>query len=259
MTLDSSARFRGRVDAYVAYRPHYPEALVEALCSWAKLDEKAVVADLGSGTGIFTQPLLDRVARVYAVEPNDEMRAAAQRLLGAKPGFVSVTGRAEATTLPDGCADLATAAQAFHWFELDGTRRELRRILREKKRVAMIWNERDTTRDAMHRQYEQLLLDHGIDYAQVGPRHGHQDGGSAEYVRAFFGSAQVQELVFENVQRLDWAGVVGRLASTSYLPAPSAPGYPGLLADAKALFAAHQQGGHIELRYNSQLFVGCLD
>src|SRR5262245_51950923 len=98
---DVTERFSTRVDDYVKYRPSYPSALFDALERECGLTRPSLVADVGSGTGIATAPLLARGHRVYGVEPNAAMRAAAERMLGAEPGFTSVAGRAEATTLGD--------------------------------------------------------------------------------------------------------------------------------------------------------------
>src|SRR5262249_648330 len=140
--IDPTSRFGARVDDYVKARPSYPAGLLAVLARECGLDKKSIVADLGSGTGIFTRLLLESGATVYAVEPNDEMRAAAERDL-ASERFHSVRGRAEATTLPDASIDLATAAQAFHWFDVEATRRELVRILRPAGLAVLVWNDRD--------------------------------------------------------------------------------------------------------------------
>jgi len=70
------------------------------------------VADIACGTGIFTRMLLDNGHRVIGVEPNRDMREAAERLLASYPNFTSVTGTAEATNLAVRSVDFATAAQA---------------------------------------------------------------------------------------------------------------------------------------------------
>jgi SAM-dependent methyltransferase len=112
---DPADRFTGRATAYAATRPTYPPSLVTLL----GLRRGDVVCDLGSGTGIFSRLLLDAGATVYAVEPNEDMRSAAEGELGDNERFHSVAGRAEATTLPDGVCDLVTAAQSFHWFDAE--------------------------------------------------------------------------------------------------------------------------------------------
>ena len=108
-----------------------------------------VVADVGSGTGILTALLLDHGNTVHAVEPNAAMAAEATARLGGNPRFHAVAGRAEATGLPDASCDVVTAAQAFHWFDIDPTRREFRRILRPGGAVVLVWNIRRTGLDAV--------------------------------------------------------------------------------------------------------------
>src|SRR5579863_8255117 len=95
-------RFSSRVADYVRYRPGYPPAALELLQRRCGLGVGAVVADLGSGTGILTQLLLESGADVIGVEPNDAMRAAAEQALAGNPRFRSVKGSAEASTLGRG-------------------------------------------------------------------------------------------------------------------------------------------------------------
>lgn len=72
--MDSTQRFSTRVEAYVKYRPSYPAAMLDFLTSELAMGPDARVADIGAGTGILTALLAPRVARVWAVEPNAEMR-----------------------------------------------------------------------------------------------------------------------------------------------------------------------------------------
>ena len=74
--------------------------------------------------------LLQTGCRVLSVEPNRLMREAAEDHVGSHPRFQSVAGSPEATGLSDASVDLRTAAQAFHWFRVNESGRECRRILR---------------------------------------------------------------------------------------------------------------------------------
>lgn len=96
---DSTRRFSSRVENYVKYRPSYPAEVVTLLAAECRLTPDALVADIGSGTGLLTELFLKRGYHVIGVEPNREMRAAGERLLANAPGFTSVDGTAEATTL----------------------------------------------------------------------------------------------------------------------------------------------------------------
>ena len=149
MEKDPTKRFSDRVEMYVKYRPHYPTAVLACLQEECGLTETAVIADIGSGTGILTKLFLDNGNRVYGVEPNDEMREAAESYLADYAKFVSVNGRSEATTLPDHSVEFITAGQAFHWFQWQETKAEFKRILKPNGIVALVWNERHYG-DGMH-------------------------------------------------------------------------------------------------------------
>src|SRR5687767_12524034 len=112
-TVDSKSRFSSRVEAYVKHRPDYPPAVLELYARELGLTPAAIVADVGAGTGISAAPLLRNGNTVYCVEPNADMRAAAQRMLGGFAGFRSVNGSGEHTTLPDASVHLVTCAQTF--------------------------------------------------------------------------------------------------------------------------------------------------
>ena len=112
--IDPTRRFSNRVDNYVKYRSSYPAAVIELLAVECGLTAEALIADIGSGTGLLSKLFLNNGNRVLGGEPNREMRAAGERLLASAPGFTSGAGTAEATTLATGSVDFVTAGQAFH-------------------------------------------------------------------------------------------------------------------------------------------------
>lgn len=248
---DPTERFTDRVDAYVRHRPSYPSGIVDTLRQRAGLGSASVVADIGSGTGIFTKLLLPHCARVFGVEPNDAMRAAGERFLTGSQNFTSVAGTAEATGLPDKSVDLVTAAQAFHWFLLPECRREFARILRAGGAIALIWNERLTGATPFLIAYEKLLERRATDYAQV--NHVKID---AKALSEFFGPAGFTLTEFPNEQGFDYAGVEGRLLSSSYAPTSENPDHAPMLAELRALFDQHAQGGRVSFRYTTKLYLG---
>jgi SAM-dependent methyltransferase len=218
------------------------------------LTSEVLVADVGSGTGISTQPFLDAGNIVYAVEPNAEMRRAAERLLGHDPKFRSVAATAESTTLEPHSIDLVIAGQAFHWFDRAAARTEFSRILRPAGWVAIIWNERRVDTTPFLRAYEDLLHQHGTDYREVD----HRQIGSAE-MDQFLGPDNYTLARFENRQILDWSGLVGRLGSCSYVPHKGQPGYKPMLADLQSIFDAHQTAeGKVSMDYETLVYYGQL-
>ncbi len=79
-SLDPTRRFSARVADYVKYRPNYPQRVVELCGTSMGLTPASVVADIGSGTGISAELFLKNGNTVYGVEPNPDMRSAAEQL-----------------------------------------------------------------------------------------------------------------------------------------------------------------------------------
>ena len=135
---------------YDAVRPRPPEDLIDVITQWAGVARPDVV-DLGAGTGRSALAWAGRASTVTAVEPSAGMRAVAERRIaeaapesgpgpaarsGTRPAprpgtlFTLLDATAEATGLPDGCADVVTASQAMHWFDPDRALPEIARLLR---------------------------------------------------------------------------------------------------------------------------------
>src|SRR4051794_38465761 len=164
---DPTKRFSSRVEDYIKYRPSYPVEILDLLKKSYGLTSLNVVADIGSGTGISTELFLSNGNPVVGVEPNNEMRIAAERLLKAFPNFHSVSGTAEATTLDSSSFDFIVSGQAFHWFNREQARKEFVRILKPEGWVVLIWNDRKTDSTPFLEAYEQLLKTYGTDYEKV--------------------------------------------------------------------------------------------
>jgi SAM-dependent methyltransferase len=248
--VDSINRFSSRVDTYVRFRPSYPGQIVETLERDCGFTRNSIVADIASGTGIFTKLLLEHGNRVFGVEPNAEMRRAGEEFLAGYPNFTSVTGTAEATTLPSSSVNFVTAAQAGHWFDRQKSRQEFRRILKSGGWAVLVWNERKTDSTPFLREYEDLLLRYGTDYREV--RHEHT------VVAEFFDPLPFQERTFDLQQVFGYGGVEGRLLSSSYAPGPGQPNHAPMLHDLRGIFDRHQQGGKVSIEYATRMFYGQL-
>lgn len=248
-----TSRFSDRVVDYQKYRPSYPLQAIAMLKEHCSLNEQAVIADIGSGTGLFSQQLLTTDAKVLGVEPNDAMRVAAEADLGGEESFTSINGTAEQTGIADASVNLITAAQAFHWFDIAAFRKECLRILKPGGKVALLWNDRLTDSSPFLEGYEQLLIEYGTDYKEVNHRH-----VDAETIGRFYGNSNVTAETFPNEQRFDWEGLWGRVRSSSYTPAPDAPGFAALTTALRALFDQHAKQDAVIFAYRTQVFVGSL-
>lgn len=250
--MDVTSRFSNRVQDYIRARPGYPPEALDHLCLRMGLGRESAVADIGSGTGILTKPLLERVAVVHAVEPNAPMREAAERLLGGMPGFRSVEGTAESTGLPDASVAGVVAGQAFHWFEPERAREEFLRILEPGGWVALLWNTRDVKSTPFLREYEALLHEYGTDYAQVDHRN------IDETVLNRFYRTTPERATFPNRQEFDYEGLQARLLSCSYAPAAGHPRHAPMLEALRCLFDARAEGGTVRFLYDTEIYVGRL-
>jgi len=252
--MDNTQRFSNRVDNYVKYRPGYPQALLDYLFEELGINREDALADVGSGTGIFTRQLLERGNVVYAVEPNKEMREAADDQLKGNDRFISIGGTAEQTTLKDASVAAIFSAQAFHWFDPEPTSKEFRRVLKPGGMTALVWNKRDVGRNEFAAAYDQLMKRTAPDYENVK----HMRLGDSDY-RAFFGNGSYSKAVFDNEQQLTYEELLGRASSSSYTPLPGTDAYQSFVQELEALFAAHQKDGYIPFHYVTEVYYGQME
>jgi SAM-dependent methyltransferase len=110
--------FDGVAEAYDAVRPSYPPELVDAAIAAGNLDGSSRILEIGSGTGILTELLVERGLRVAAIEPGANMIEAARRRLGDAGAAVRFElSTFEAAEIADGSYDAIFSATAFHWVE----------------------------------------------------------------------------------------------------------------------------------------------
>jgi len=250
MDLNPTGRFSSRVADYIRYRPSYPDGVVSLLERECGLRPEARIADIGSGTGLLAQLFLRFGCEVCGVEPNSDMRLAGDRLLAAEPKFHSVEGRAEHTGLPDASVDFVTAGQSFHWFDAPAARTEFRRISKPPGWVVLVWNERLVAGRFLE-EYEALLGRYAPDYSQVD--HRRMDRGVMD---GFYGNGHWSLATFPNEQQFDLEGVLGRLDSSSYAPAPGTDAHARMTDALTNLFAECQQDGLVAFRYETKVYVG---
>ncbi|MBI1916108.1 MAG: class I SAM-dependent methyltransferase [Planctomycetes bacterium] len=243
-------RFSGLAGDYAAHRPVYPDEAIDFIVARAGLGPSLLVVDIGAGTGISTRLFARRGLRVVGIEPNDEMRTQAEAE-SLPPPLASPTyrpGRAEATGLPDACAHLVLAAQAFHWFEPSAALGEFRRILKPDGWVALLWYERDES--------ELCTAAFGATL-RTAPDAARVEGPRMRAGEALADSPHVETVeraVFPHRQQLHRAGLLGRAFSVSY--APREPDAVEVFATAlDAVFNRFQQDGFVTLHYHTTVHL----
>ena len=247
MEFNSTERFSDRVDNYVKFRPTYPESLLAFLKETGDLQQDTPVADIGAGTGILTELLLKEGYTVYAVEPNSNMRAAAEAALGSYPNFSSVNGTGEATGLPDQSVSLITIAQAFHWMDPVATRKECDRILLPGGNIAIIWNLR-TLETSFELGYEEIKRTYGKDYEKIRKAHEPE-------LSDFFAPDPMSVHYFKHSQYMTLDALKGQLLSSSYMPNTGQEGFNEMMEAVTSLFHAWQENGQVKITYQTKLYI----
>lgn len=246
---NSNDRFSLRAEHYALYRPGYPTAAIDFVEKEFALPPGGAVADLGSGTGILSEVFLKRGYGVWGVEPNGDMRAVAERLLGDYSGFHSMGGNAESSGLDSDSVDAIIAGQAFHWFDAAKTRIEIEGVLKPGGRRALLWNNRLLEGTPFLCAYEKFLRDWGADYESVS-----EEYEKPSAIEMVLGPGYVKNS-FENYQDLDRAGLRGRILSASYMPSEHEAGAAEMLEALDAMHASCAVDGMVRIEYETNVYI----
>jgi SAM-dependent methyltransferase len=229
---DSVSRFGNRAQSYAAFRPGYPPGAIDAVLAGLGDPSELTIADVGAGTGISSRLFAGRGARVIAIEPNLRMRSQAD----PDPNIEWREGTAQQTGLPDASVDLIVACQAFHWFSTIEVMSEFARVAR--RRAAMLQYERDE-RDAFTKAYGEVVRVYATDDTEA-----MRQRALAAFVR--FPAARISRAEALSLQEMDREALLGRAASSSYLPASGAPA-EALRRDLNDLFDRYASEGRVAL------------
>ncbi len=243
MTARSTRPFDAWADDYDRYRPSYPDSLFDEIGARLGVAPDARVVDLGAGTGIATFAMARRGWRLTAVEPGaamlDQLR---QRAEADGLNVEAVEASAEETGLPDAAFDLATAAQAFHWFDRPRAVAEMARIVRPGGGMALFWNVRRAEASEVVADYERLI---GRFFGDAGIGQYQQHGRAAEEAAtraAFDGNPAWQELTYDeprHEQTVDAETFIGMAFTASYVRRLDPDGQARFRDELETLLAAH--------------------
>lgn len=239
--------FSDKAAAYSSYRPSYPREVIDLIFSLVKAP---VVADIGSGTGKLAELCLEGARTVFSVEPNKQMRQAAEEILGHHHNYVSIPASAEHTTLADNAVDIITVAEAFHWFDNEATYAEFSRILKPGGYVFLLWNSFGGD------EYDEEMAQISNRYRLNFKRSGYSYEDRAVHL---FGEGGYQKAEFDNSIFQTREEFCGGWASASYIPARGTAEYDEFWALATALFEKYAKDGVLKSTITTVCFYGTLN
>jgi len=249
--ISSTSRFSNRAENYARFRPGYPDALFTFIEAAMNLQPADNIVDIGSGTGLFAEPLLKNGHNVVCLEPNEDMRKAGEERLRKYPSFQSIRSTAEHTGLEDSSVDLITIAQTFHWLDPVAARLECKRILKRHGHVILAWN-----RQTNHAEF-------GKKYTDLRNKYRMGEPGPVQIdplvISDFFMPQQAISKTFANKQLLDFEGLKGQLLSKSYIPLPGHELYDAMITELIQLFIAYNENGLVTIEYETLLYWGKLN
>ena len=251
--MNGIERFLGKAEIYDKYRPKYKAEHLNKIIKLCDIFEKNLnVAEFGSGTGKFTELLIGQGYKVYAIEPNKDMAKIAASKFKNLQNFIPINGTAENCTLENNSIDLIVVAQAFHYFDIEKTKKEFKRIIKHNGNICLIWNFK--SRDSkLIREYENLIYSyHSKD---IQPSHA-QDNMNEAVFKKFF--SVYEEVVMDNSQTFTFDDFWGRTVSNNHMPLPNEPEFIKLYERVKQLFDKYQVNGKIQFLYKTKIIVGKL-
>ena len=245
-TVERGRSFDAWADEYDRYRPTYPSDVFTFIALEVALPQTPRVVDLGAGTGRASIAMASIGWRVTAVEPGEPMidvlcaRATEEGL-----PIDTVRATAEATGLHAATFDLATAAQAFHWFDKPAALAEMARIVRPGGGIALFWNVREEERSPFVADYHRVLERYGGvaegKYLQAGRSSGRSATRDAITAADGFEAPQLHELHHELPATAN--GFIGMAFTASYIRALDPAAQERFRAETLELLAQHGHRG----------------
>jgi SAM-dependent methyltransferase len=246
---DNTSEFK----RYRTQRPDYPPEIVSFILEHCIVDEDWRIADIGSGAGVSTRLLSRGLKRtVFAIEPDDRLRRFAEENEGDNPYFHSVKGTAENTTLVDRSVNLVCAFQSFQWFDKGMARKEFRRILRSPKRILVAFSKRVIDEKGFSPAYEGILAKFPEYHTAM--RH----NATLDEFKEFLENNVAISKSFFVTLNIDWEGLADRFASAYYTPKKGTTEYYQSIDAMRSVFETHNHNGLIEIRYETQVYLGVL-
>lgn len=239
--------FSGKQQYYDDFRPSYPAEAIDFIRK--RIGENAVVADIGSGTGKLAALLAGHASRLYAVEPNADMRRILRHRTAELPQVHLIAATAESLPLPNHSVDVITVGEAYHWFDNEQTRAEFRRILKPGGHVFLLWN-----RFVHNAFYDEMLAVQQAYSTAPSPRQRTRD----DRADALFGPGQWEQRTFAHTLQQTFEQFYGGMSSASSAPEAGTVSGNAYRAAVQALFDRHAARGRVATHVETVCYAGTL-
>ena len=264
-TCNTWQLYSGTAEIYDRSRRRYPpRALDIAVGRWLSSAQTRMAVDVGSGTGIFTRLLAERLgptAQVIGVEPNDHMRAQAALSAGSFPNLAFVPGCAEDLPIPSGSSALVTAATAAHWFDRSKFYAEALRVLSAGGTIAVVQNKRRYWDSVFFEEFE-YFQERNI----PGYMRGKHSNYSGQYSSVDFLTEIRKDEMLENVEKqsIEWSEAIHSDVFREFCfsmghmkKAIEINGLASISAQLDQLIASHvDESGMLEAPYVTEVTLG---
>jgi len=250
--MNSKTAFSTKAEKYAKYRWDYASRAIDEIVDITQLSNKSCIADIGAGTGILTKHFIGKVQRVYAIEPNVEMRQILESEMVATPSVSVIDGSAEETRLPPESIDVITIAQSIHWFEPEPARKEMRRILKNNGWLVIL---RNYGVDELHKSVSSLMTEeYSANFSTTIER------PKEKPMRFYYGNESFQKLIYPFQFQQNWEEFIGAMTSASFMPDENHPFFDKLESEAEKIFSRYSDNGKLngklDMRGETELFIG---
>jgi ubiquinone/menaquinone biosynthesis C-methylase UbiE len=248
--LNTKTVYSRKAEKYAKYRWDYAPQSIEAIFEIAQLSPQSILADMGAGTGILTRHFINRVGRIYAIEPNRELRQILAKDMETSPSVLVIDGSAEDTTLPKDSVDIITVAQAIHWFDPEPARNDLLRILKKDGWLALLRNY-GTNKEKGAALGSLMVEEYGVDFTVT-----NEQRPKEKPVRFYFGNDDFRTFTFPFQFNQTYEEFISGVTSASFMPDEDHPLFNKLEKQARQVFAEYSQDGYWLLEGETELIIG---
>jgi ubiquinone/menaquinone biosynthesis C-methylase UbiE len=241
--------YTNKAQLYDKYRWDYPKEAIDSIIDYSSINTNSNILDIGAGTGIMTKHFIDKVQRIYAVEPNPEMFKILKNKYNSIKSFSLIYSTSDdLSSIQTETIDLIVAAHSIHWLNYDTTITELQRISKKKTYLAIVEN-KDISYDDYSLELRSIINKYSNDKLK--------NIANTDF-RDYFKDSKYEEFTFDFISILSYESLIGSLMSASFLPDQSSGNYLNFENDIKDLFKKYKNNNVISRKINTNVILGLL-